>query len=107
MEPRVILPPRCGEEGLCMSTALVASLPSPLLQILPLLTPEQIPLRGGHFLKEDISAFDAPFFSISPTEAAALDPQHRLLLETSYRALENGMISLCPVFALLILSTYL
>jgi acyl transferase domain-containing protein len=35
--------------------------------------------------------FDAPFFSISTTEAAALDPQQCLLLETAYHALENGM----------------
>jgi acyl transferase domain-containing protein len=34
--------------------------------------------------------FDAPFFSISTTEAAALDPQQCLLLETAYQALENG-----------------
>ena len=25
--------------------------------------------RGGHFLRDDVSLFDAPFFSISPNEA--------------------------------------
>ena len=51
---------------------------------------QQLPLRGGNFLKEDISLFDAPFFSITPEEAACLDPQQRGMLEVSYRALENG-----------------
>ena len=46
--------------------------------------------RGGNFLTGDLAAFDAPFFSISQTEAACIDPQQRILLETSYRALENG-----------------
>ncbi|UKZ55353.1 Type I Iterative PKS [Trichoderma virens] len=48
--------------------------------------------RGGHFLKEDISAFDAPFFSIPTEEANAVDPQQRMLLEVSYEALENAGI---------------
>lgn len=45
-------------------------------------------------MKEDLAAFDASFFSITADEAKAMDPQHRLLLETSYRALENGTSSL-------------
>lgn len=49
-----------------------------------------MPLRGGNFIQENIAAFDAPFFSISAAEAAGMDPQQRVLLETTYRALENG-----------------
>ncbi|KAI1455751.1 hypothetical protein F4805DRAFT_459397 [Annulohypoxylon moriforme] len=48
--------------------------------------------RGGHFLKEDPMLFDAPFFSITTKEAAAMDPQQRMTLETSYHALENAGI---------------
>jgi acyl transferase domain-containing protein len=44
-------------------------------------------------MKEDVAAFDTSFFSITAEEAAAIDPQHRLLLETSYRAIENGTLS--------------
>lgn len=55
-----------------------------------LLTHSQIPVRGGHFLTEDLGVFDSPFFSITPGEAACMDPQHRHLLEVSYHALENG-----------------
>ncbi|KAF2264111.1 ketoacyl-synt-domain-containing protein [Lojkania enalia] len=47
-------------------------------------------LKGGHFIKEEMAAFDANFFSISPTEALALDPMQRWLLEVSYHAFENA-----------------
>lgn len=51
----------------------------------------KVPLKGGHFIKQELGAFDAPFFSISASEAEAMDPQSRALLETTYRALENGI----------------
>lgn len=44
----------------------------------------------GNFLEQDPFAFDAPFFSMSPNEAASLDPQARLMLETAYHAFENA-----------------
>lgn len=52
----------------------------------------QIYARGAHFLKDDVASFDASFFSITSKEAVAMDPQQRILLETSYRALENGRL---------------
>ncbi|KAJ3957697.1 hypothetical protein N0V92_005716 [Colletotrichum tropicale] len=48
-------------------------------------------VRGGHFLKDDVSAFDAPFFAITPKEAHAMDPQQRMALEVSYESLENDL----------------
>lgn len=48
--------------------------------------------RGGHYLDQDISEFDANFFGIPAAEANAIDPQQRLHLETTYEALENAGI---------------
>ncbi|MFD0072384.1 type I polyketide synthase [Streptomyces sp. NPDC127166] len=45
----------------------------------------------GAFL-DDATEFDADFFGISPREAVAMDPQHRLLLETAWEALERAGI---------------
>jgi acyl transferase domain-containing protein len=41
----------------------------------------------------DIGVFDAPFFSLTADEAAAMDPQHRWALESSFHAFENGKLS--------------
>nr|WP_325114113.1 SDR family NAD(P)-dependent oxidoreductase [Streptomyces sp. GMR22] len=45
----------------------------------------------GGFL-HDAGEFDAGFFGISPREALAVDPQQRLMLETSWEALERAGI---------------
>ena len=45
--------------------------------------------RFGAYL-DDLTRFDAAFFRISPVEAQLLDPQQRLMLETSWRALEDA-----------------
>nr|WHN38865.1 polyketide synthase 4 [Elsinoe perseae] len=50
--------------------------------------------RHGHFIQQDIATFDAPFFAMTPTQAAALDPQQRCLMESTYRAAENAGITI-------------
>ncbi|MDV3136805.1 sulfolipid-1 biosynthesis phthioceranic/hydroxyphthioceranic acid synthase, partial [Mycobacterium sp. 29Ha] len=45
--------------------------------------------KWGAFL-DDVAGFDPEFFGINEREATALDPQHRLLLESSWEAMEHA-----------------
>ena len=58
--------------------------------------PGKMYTRRGGFL-DDIADFDAEFFNISDQEACWIDPQHRMLLENSYRAMEDAGIATAPL----------
>ncbi|WP_264892337.1 MULTISPECIES: sulfolipid-1 biosynthesis phthioceranic/hydroxyphthioceranic acid synthase [Mycobacterium] len=45
--------------------------------------------KWGSFL-DDVADFDPEFFGISEREATEMDPQHRLLLQTSWEAMEHA-----------------
>ena len=63
--------------------------------------PDGGPLKGltnvdkAYMLDDDlIDKFDNAFFYITPTEAIAMDPQQRMLLEIAYEAIESAGIPL-------------
>ncbi|GAA2597712.1 type I polyketide synthase [Dactylosporangium fulvum] len=49
--------------------------------------PDFVPAQA---VLEDEFAFDASFFGLSPREADIMDPQHRLMLECSWEAIEDS-----------------
>lgn len=46
-------------------------------------------IKWGGFI-DDIDKFDPLFFNISPKEAAYIDPQHRLFLQTAWHCIEDA-----------------
>jgi phthiocerol/phenolphthiocerol synthesis type-I polyketide synthase B len=56
------------------------------------LAPGRMTTKWGGFLN-DVAGFDADFFGITPREAAAMDPQQRVLLEVAWEALEHAGIA--------------
>jgi acyl transferase domain-containing protein/NADPH:quinone reductase-like Zn-dependent oxidoreductase/NADP-dependent 3-hydroxy acid dehydrogenase YdfG/acyl carrier protein len=53
--------------------------------------PRTVYAHEGGFMREP-DMFDAPFFSIGPREALAMDPQQRVLLEIAWEAFESAGI---------------
>lgn len=52
-------------------------------------SPGKVVTRRAGFV-DDVTGFDAPFFGMSTREVRLMDPQHRLLLETAWRAVEHS-----------------
>ncbi|WP_006241768.1 type I polyketide synthase [Mycolicibacterium tusciae] len=52
-------------------------------------TPGKIVTRRAGFI-DDVAGFDAPFFGLTAREVTLMDPQHRLLLEMAWRAVEHS-----------------
>ena len=54
--------------------------------------PGKVSTRFGGFLQH-VDQFDATFFGVSRREAESMDPQHRMLLEVTWEALERAGIA--------------
>ncbi|KAF2258046.1 hypothetical protein CC78DRAFT_622136 [Lojkania enalia] len=50
--------------------------------------------KDGYWLSENIRQFDPQFFNINAAQAKSIDPQHRLLLENVFEAMESAGLTL-------------
>ncbi len=53
----------------------------------------RVPAGSVGAFRDDAALFDAGFFGVSPREALSMDPQQRVLLESSWEALERAGIA--------------
>lgn len=51
-------------------------------------------VRHAYLMDQGIDRFDNGYFSVPASEAVAMDPQQRMLLELSYEAVENAGVPL-------------
>jgi polyketide synthase 5 len=88
--------PRKLWEALLRGDDLITEVPADRWDVEEYFDPQRgVPGRSiskwGAFL-DDPMGFDAPFFGLDDAKAAAIDPQHRLLMETSWEAIEHAGI---------------
>ncbi|UJR87253.1 MULTISPECIES: beta-ketoacyl synthase N-terminal-like domain-containing protein [Sandaracinus] len=77
-------------EHICARADLVSEVPAPRWRWQDHGSPEQPErARWGGFV-DQVDCFDAEAFGITPAEAAQMDPQQRLVLEQSFRAIESA-----------------
>ncbi|KAI4621629.1 Type I Iterative PKS [Alternaria sp. BMP 0032] len=51
---------------------------------------DSLHVKGGFFIEDDLTEFDAPFFNLTAEVAKSMDPQLRLMLEGVYNATESA-----------------
>ena len=71
----------------CRSSRMASWTPANVEETAARRQPNYVRSRG---ILADVEMFDAAFFGITPTEAAILDPQQRVFLETAWEALETA-----------------
>jgi acyl transferase domain-containing protein/NADPH:quinone reductase-like Zn-dependent oxidoreductase/acyl carrier protein/NADP-dependent 3-hydroxy acid dehydrogenase YdfG len=95
--PGSIDSPRRLWQALCNGEDLVTEIPADRWDADQFYDPAKgVPGRSiskwGAFI-DDVAGFDPEFFGIGEREATAMDPQHRILMETSWEAVEHaGMV---------------